>query len=248
MKKTISFLSIIFAVSGALAQDIIFTNDGQTIEARNIRREGNILRYGLYASSIMDQSTYTIDLNRIRMIKYEDGHIFDPKAKEESVPVSMTKPTKSEPVAKTTKKESYDTVVAYAIIEPNKQLTPKTFNAYPPYKSQATAFVSSLAIAGLGQLYNDELDKGFLFMGGDLVFAGISTISFIKGNITAGAICAGAAVVFKLVAAVEAAIDAGEINAVHGYLSVIPSSNTMFLASDNAETGMIPCMGVSFAF
>ena len=226
-----------------MAQDIILTIDGRTIEARNIRREGNMFRYSLYASSVMSNSTYTIDISNVKIIKYEDGHTFDPNAKVEVV--SVFNPVEK---VKAEKKEERDTIVAYAIMEPNKQLSSKLYNAYPPYKNPATAFVSSLALAGLGQLYNDEIGKGFLFMGGDLALAVFSVITLSKKNYTMGYVCIGLDVLLRVVASVEAAISADELNTIHGYLSLLPTPNTNYLAASGSEVGFAPGVGVSLSF
>ena len=243
MKRFLIFLAMFFVLGGVMAQDIILTNDGRTIEARNIRREGNMFRYSLYASSIMSNSTYTIDISNVKIIKYEDGHTFDPNAKVEAAPVP--KPVE---MVKAEKKEGRDTIVAYAIMEPNKQLSPKLYNAYPPYKNPATAFVSSLVLAGLGQLYNDELSKGFLFMGGDLALAVFSVATLSKQNYTMGYVCIGLDVLLRVVASVEAAISADELNYTYGYLSLLPAPNTNNLAAFGGEVGFAPGIGVSLSF
>ncbi len=247
MKKTLLFLLSLLCFGIANAQDIIYTTDGQSIEARNIKHEGNSIRYSLYASSIMDRSTYMIDISRVKKIKYEDGHTFSPNAKTEPTPKQTTQvSTIKQPQIQS----SRDTVIVYANIQPNKQLNSRLFNAYPPYKNPASAFIHSLALPGLGQLYNDELEKGLYFMGGDIVFIATAAIAYMNENYNVSIIGLAGSLILRGVSSIEAAIRANGINNGNGYLVFHPSLNmtTLAYSSIGSETNLIPCMTLELSF
>ena len=131
MKKILFAIFALMFMSVASAQDIIYTIDGQTIEARNIKFEGNMVRYGLYSASIMDRTTYAIDKNRVRQIKYESGYTYNPNEQ----PTSNVRVIRAdEPQGTSNTVNKPDTVIVLATLSPNNQLNPKLFNAYQPYK------------------------------------------------------------------------------------------------------------------
>ena len=245
MKHQLILLAILFTFGVATAQDIIYTTDGQSIEARNIKNEGLSIRYSLYGTSIMDRSTYMIDLSCVKMIKYEDGHIYNPGAKTESTSTN-TEHTLTN--IQSQKPNSPDTVIVYANVQPNKQLSSRLFNAYPPYKNPATAFIHSLALPGLGQLYNDEVEKGFLFMGGDVAFITTTAIAYFYGNSTVSIIGLAGSLVLRVVDSIEAATSANIINNGHGYVALYPSLNTTTLTYTDGETNLVPGMTLSLSF
>ena len=246
MKKVVLFLLSVSCLCIANAQDIIYTTDGQTIEARNIKREGNAFRYSLYSASMMDRSTYMIDCTRVKKIKYEDGHVY---GEESTTPNQNTQTQNTSPKQKETvsqKNQSRDTVIAYATLSPNNQLTPRLFNAYPPYKSPALAFVGSLFIPGLGQMYNDEVTKGLVFLGADIVAWGLFYLT-LDNEFTPyffAAIGAG----IHIAAPVEAAISANITNQRHGYLALYPSISKASSAYADDGTTIVPSMTLSFSF
>ena len=251
MKQTIILLAMILAFGTAMAQDVIYTTDGQNIKARSIKFEGNSIRYSLFEASIMDRNTYLVDISRVKMIIYEDGHIFDPTAK--------SKPTaKSEPAIKQTaqtsrqqqvqNKDKHDTVFVYADVQPNKQLNSRLFNAYPQYKNPATAFVHSLALPGLGQMYNDEVEKGIYFMGSDIVILGTTAIAYANKNYTVAIIGLAGSLILRAASAFGAAVRANEINHGNGYVSISPTLLQSNLAFDDDATRFIPGMSMEFAF
>lgn len=245
MKQPIILLAMIFVFGTAMAQDIIHTTDGQNIKARSIKFEGNSIRYSLYEASIMDRSTYLMDISRVNMIIYDDGHIFDPTAKSEPA-AKQTAQTPRQQQVQT--KDSHDTVFVYANVQPNKQLNSRLFNAYPQYKNSATAFVHSLVLPGLGQMYNDEVDKGLYFMGGDIVILGATVIAYANENYTVAIIGLAGSLVLRAASAISAAERAQEINHRNGYVYITPTlQQSSFTFSDGA-TQLVPGISMSFAF
>lgn len=246
MKKVYLFLLIVSCICVANAQDIIYTTDGQAIEARNIKREGNGFRYSLYSESLMDRSTYLIEATRVKKIKYEDGHVYgeEPTTSNYTTQPKVSSPEQKETV--TRRKESRDTVVAYATLTPNNQLTPHLFNAYPPYKSPALAFASSLIIPGLGQMYNDEVEKGLVFLAADIMVWGL--FFWTLGNDFVPYSFAAIGVGIHIVAPVEAAITADRTNQRHGYLALYPSINKASVAYADGKNTIVPTMTLSFSF
>ena len=228
-----------------MAQDIIYTTDGQNIKARNIKFEGNSIRYGLYESSIMDRSTYLLDISRVRIIKYEDGHTYDPNAKPEPVVRQTTQTSRQQ---QTQNQDSHDTVFVYAKVQPNKQLNSRLFNAYPQYKNPATAFVQSLLLPGLGQMYNDEVDKGLYFMGGDVVILGATAIAYSNENYTVAIIGLAGSLILRAASAIGAATRAHEINHGNGYVYITPTLQQSNLAFGDDVTRLVPGMSMTFAF
>lgn len=254
MKQTLTLLLAFLALGCAMSQDIIYTTDGQAIEARNLKIEGNSLWYNLYSASIMDRSTYIIDLSRVSKIKYEDGRVSKimledrANSNEEKTEPAVTPAPKAAPQVQTNNSGTRDTVIAYAIVQPNKQLSPKLYNAYPPYKSPALAFASSLLVPGLGQLYNDQLTKGFLFMAGDLMSVGLSAITFTKGESMGGYFFMATAAIVRIAAAIEASIEADALNNGHGYIALSPTLQQTHLAFDAGSPKLVPGMAMSLSF
>lgn len=228
-----------------MAQDIIYTTDGQNIKARNIKFEGYSIRYALYESSIMDRSTYTLDISRVRMIKYEDGHTYDPNIKPESTAKQTTQTLRQQQAQK---QDSHDTVFVYANVQPNKQLNSRLFNAYPQYKNPATAFAHSLLLPGLGQMYNDEVDNGFFFMGGDVVILGATAIAYASKNYTVAIIGLAGSLILRAASAIDAATRAYEINHGNGYVYITPTLQQSNLAFGDDATQFVPGMSMIFAF
>lgn len=230
----------------ANAQDIIYTTDGQAIEARNVKREGNGFRYSLYSASVMDRSTYMIECTRVKKIKYEDGHVYgeEPTSSNQNTQTKTPSSKQKETVAQ--RSGSRDTVVAYATLSPNNQLTPRLFNAYPPYKNPAVAFASSLIIPGLGQMYNDEVVKGLIFLGADIVVWELFFLTFSNDFNPYFFAAIGAGI--HIAAPVEAAFTANKTNQRHGYLAMYPSISKTSLASANGETTIVPSMTLSLSF
>lgn len=233
---------------GAKAQDIIYTTDGQTIEVRNIKFEGNTVRYGLYSASIMDRTTYTIDKNRVRQIKYETGYTYDPNEQ----PTSNVRHTKKEENKETAKTDNKpDTVIVYATLSPNKQLNPKLFNAYPKYKNPAIAFGASLILPGLGQLYNDELKRGFLFMAAEIVPIGFLIKSYSNSSVDASSDKITALILhacISLGSGIEAAISANNKNKVNGYVTFVPTLEKVYLADNGGRSAISPSVALNFKF
>ncbi|MCR5589538.1 MAG: hypothetical protein K6F72_07975 [Bacteroidales bacterium] len=246
MKKAYLLLLSVLCLFTVNAQDIIYTTDGYTIEARNIKREGNAFRYSLYSASMMDMSTYMIDCTRVKKIKYEDGHVYseDPTTSNQNTQTKATSTKHKDTVAQ--RNGSRDTVVAYATLSTNNQLTPRLFNAYPPYKSPALAFVGSMIIPGLGQMYNDEVEKGLVFLGADIVAWGL--FYFTLGNDIIPYFFAAIGAGIHIVAPVEAAISADKTNQRHGYLALYPSINKASFAYADGKTSIVPSMTLSFSF
>lgn len=246
MKKVFLLLLSVTCLCIANAQDIIYTTDGQAIEARNIRQEGNAFRFN--SPSIMDRSTYMIEFSRVKKIIYEDGHV------EESAPFAKPQSTQPQPTTNTQPQEpvvqksaSRDTVFTYATLAPNSQLTPRLFNAYPPYKSPAQAFLYSFFLPGVGQMYNDEVGKGIIFLGVDIVTWGLFALTLSDGGSTPfifGIIGAG----IHIGAPIEAAVRAEELNQGHGYLALYPSLSKTYSVLADGETSLIPSMTLSFSF
>ena len=228
------------------AQDRIYTTDGQVIEARNIRQEGNTFRYSLYSASIVDRSTYMIDANRVVKIKYEDGRVYGEQsaADNSSMQMQATVAKQEEPVAK--KRDNFDTVVVYATLSPNKQLTPKLYNAYPPYKSPALSFACSLILPGLGQMYNDEVSKGLVFLGADIAAWALFFISVNNDYLPYIFAAIGAGI--HIAAPIEAVITSDNLNRGHGYLALYPSVGRMSYASADGVSTLVPSMTLSLSF
>ncbi len=245
MKQQIVLLAMLLSIGCATAQDIIYTTDGQSIEARNITHEGNAIRYSLYSASIMDRSTYMLDLSRVKKINYEDGHTYDPKAKSEPAP---TRTAHASTVKQTQIQNSRDTVVVYANMQPNKQFNSRLFNAYPPYKNPSSAFVRSLAIPGLGQLYNDEVENGLWFMGGDVVFIAASTIAYVNQNYTVAIIGLAGSFILRVISSVEAATRSNELNNSRGYLTIAPTLQQSNLAMGDCCLQIIPSVAMTLGF
>ena len=195
---------------------------------------------------MMDRNTYMIECSRVKKIKYEDGHVYgeEPIISNQNTQTKSTSTKQKETVAK--RNGNRDTVVAYATLSPNNQLTPYLFNAYPPYKNPALAFVSSLIIPGLGQMYNDEITKGLIFLGADIVAWGLFFLTLDNdfNPILFATIGAG----IHIAAPVEAAFTADRINQRHGYLALYPSISKTSLAYADGETTIIPSMTLSFSF
>lgn len=236
---------MIFAFGTAMAQDIIYTTDGQNIKARNIKFEGSSIRFSLFETSIMERSTYMMDISRVRMIKYEDGHTFDPTAKSEPAAKQTAQTSRQQQVQK---KDTHDTVFVYANVQPNKQLNSRLFNAYPQYKNPATAFVHSLALPGLGQMYNDEVEKGLYFLGGDVVILGATAIAYTNENYTVAIIGLAGSLILRVASAIGAAVRANEINHGNGYVYITPTLQQFNLAFGDGATPFVPGMSMSFAF
>lgn len=245
MKQTIILLAAIIAFGGTMAQDIIYTTDGQSIKARNIKFEGNSIHYGLYESSIMDRSTYMLDIGRVRMIKYEDGHTYDPTAMPEPAAKQTVQTSRKQQAQK---QDSHDTVFVYANVQPNKQLNSRLFNAYPQYKNPASAFAYSLLLPGLGQMYNDEVDKGLYFLGGDVVILGATAIAYANENYTVAIIGLAGSLILRAASAIGAATRAHEINHGNGYVYITPTLQQSNLAFTDGVPRLVPGMSMSFAF
>lgn len=236
---------MIFAIGTITAQDIIYTNDGQNIKARNIKFEGNSIRYGLYESSVMDRTTYMMDISRVKMIIYEDGYTFAPTAKSESVAKHKAQASREQ---QEQKKDKRDTVFVYANVQPNKQLNSRLFNAYPQYKNPATAFVQSLAMPGLGQMYNDEVNKGLCILGGDIVILVATAIAYTNENYTVAIIGLAGSFILRAASAIGAAKRAHDINHGNGYVYITPILQQPNLAYGDGATQIVPGMSMSFIF
>lgn len=246
MKKVYLFLLTVSCICFANAQDIIYTTDGRAIEARNTKREGNSFRYSLYSASVMDRSTYMIEATRVKKIKYEDGHVYgeEPTSSNQNTQTKTPSPKQKETASQ--RNGSRDTVVAYATLTPNNQLTPRLFNAYPPYKSPALAFASSLIVPGLGQMYNDEVTKGLVFLGADIVAWGLFLLTLDDAPTPYIFAAIGAGI--HIAASVEAAETADKINQRHGYLALYPSISKASFAYADGKTTIVPSMRMSFSF
>lgn len=247
-KGFFTILATLGLIVGAKAQDIIYTTDGQSIEARNVRFEGNTVRYGLYSASIMDRTTYTIEKVRVRQIKYESGYTYEPNEQQ----TSNVRDLKVEGNNETAKTDNNpDTVIVFATLSPNKQLNPKLFNAYPSYKNPAMAFGASLVLPGLGQLYNDELTRGFLFMAAEIVPIGFFIKSYSDNSVDASSDRITALILhacISLGSSVEAAISANNKNRANGYVALVPMLNEVYLADNGSRAAVCPSVALSFKF
>lgn len=246
MKKLLLLSLTICCFYIANAQDRIYTTDGQVIEARNIKREGAAFRYSLYSASVMDRSTYMIDANRVVKIKYEDGRVYveQPVSNNSSTQMQATAAKHEESTTK--KRDNPDTMFVYATLSPNKQLTPKLYNAYPPYKSPALSFASSMILPGLGQMYNDEVSKGLVFLGVDIAAWALFFISINNDYLPYIFAAVGAGI--HIAAPIEAAITSDNLNRGHGYLALYPSVSRMSYASADGVSTLVPSMVMSLSF
>lgn len=248
MKKILFAIFALMFMSVASAQDIIYTIDGQTIEARNIKFEGNMVRYGLYSASIMDRTTYAIDKNRVRQIKYESGYTYNPNEQ----PTSNVRVIRAdEPQGTSNTVNKPDTVIVLATLSPNNQLNPKLFNAYQPYKNPAMAFAASLVFPGLGQLYNDELTRGFLFMAAEVVPIGFIIKSYSDNSIDASSDRITALILHACIcigAGIEASISANNRNIANGYVALTPTINELYLADNRGKATFCPGIALNYCF
>lgn len=78
-------------------------------------------------------------------------------------------------------------------------------------KDPAMAFLYSLALPGLGQLYNEQLDKGFILMGGSLL-GGILFLSSDEDNDKLTLLGAATFVFCSIYSFIDAPIQSSKIN------------------------------------
>lgn len=167
MKKVMyAVLLGLFFISSAYAQDVITKSNGDDINAKIIEITQTEIKYKKYDH--LDGPIYTLSLNDIFMVKYENGtkEIFsqDDKSRINKLPEGVRPGMMYKEL-----KEKYD------------------YNLYTPHYSDPhnifAAGLCSFFIPGLGQMISGEVGRGFSFLGGSV---GCALIYGIGGAMAIG--------------------------------------------------------------
>jgi len=113
-------------------------------------------------------------------------------------------------------------------------------------KNPGTAFLYSLVIPGLGQMYNGEVAKGFAILGAEtFLIVGGSLLAVLSGEITIFAVTGIAGGCIKLYSLIDAPISANAINRkMWQGLGLLGSDTHLALQLNPAQKGI----GISLVF
>lgn len=218
---------IVCLLSGiASGQDKIIKKDGTIIPAKVVACTDQGIQY-MRVVADMDGQIY-VDESAVNVIAID---------KVESVQLASGRILYQE------QKQDHAQTTSAAISNPH---------IYPRYKSPALAFVGSLILPGLGQMYNDEVGKGLCFMGADGFLIGVAALALsvkdvidLSGLATA---CIVAIPILHLVAPIEAAFRAETLNNMHGYIAISPTIQQSYFAANSGEAHLVPGLAVSLHF
>ena len=225
IKHVVLFMIVCLLSGIASGQDKIIKKDGTIILAKVVACTDQGIQY-MRVVADMDGQIY-VDESAVNVIAID---------KVESVQLASGRILYQE------QKQDHAQTTSAAISNPH---------IYPRYKSPALAFVGSLILPGLGQMYNDEVGKGLCFIGADGFLIGVAALTLSAKNIDLSGFayaCIVAIPILHLVAPIEAAFRAETLNNMHGYIAISPTIQQSYFAANSGEAHLVPGLAVSLHF
>lgn len=157
MKKTTTIFILLIAALAAKAQDKIIMKDGSIILASVKAITEQDVRYCVIITDA--EGNMYVDENTVRAVQLDNVESITHASGKQLYPARQNK---KDTITKNRKNYLAE-----------RQISPYVV---PQYKNPAYAFLLS-AIPGVGQFYNDEIDKGFGFITAMLIESALFTLS-----------------------------------------------------------------------
>lgn len=249
MKKTITIFFLLIAALAAKAQDRIVMKDGSVIYASVKSITEQDVRYCVVITDA-GGTTY-VDENTVRVVLLDKVESITHASGKQLYP---TKQSRQDTITKNRKNYLAQRQISPYIV--------------PQYKNPAYAFLLS-AIPGVGQFYNDEIDKGFGFITATLIESAVFTLScnnltkmvtytengienereVTNGLAVVGAIGSGIAFfVTFLWSSIDAVTTANELNIYNGYVVRISPTFSHVSSTDLGSSGFAAGLNLSLSF